>query len=237
MHDGAWLRSEASGAEKVSMAVKRAYGTPGGYIGREKVRRYNAVLLGYFAYCLVSAFLIWTFVSDTRYSTVVWVLIALAPLATSIARRSLGHLVHPWIAGLTGEREIAKQLEPLLHRGYDVIHDADLGRAAVDHIVVGPSGVFAIETKAFYTTETARKRAVASAAAVKNRLAMCGLDASVIAVVALPRSAVAGGSSSLRQVHVVEGHSLASWIARRPVALSTIEIDGARHALLPYLGV
>lgn len=217
------------------MAVKRAYGTPGGYVGREKVRKYNAVLLAYFAYCLFSAFVIWTFVSDTRYSTVIWMLIALAPLVTSIARRSLGHLLHPWIAGLTGEREIAKQLEPLLHRGYDVIHDADLGRAAVDHIVVGPSGVFAIETKAFYTTETARKRAVASAAAVKNRLAMCGLDTSVIAVVALPRSAVAGGSSSLRQAHVVDGHSLVSWIARRPITLGTHEIHIARQALVPYV--
>ena len=214
------------------MAVKRAYGTPGGYIGREKVRKYNAFLLGYFAYGLVSAVLIWTFFADAPYSTLIWIALAVAPLATPIARRSLS----TWLGPLSGSHEVGRQLEPLTHAGYDVVRDVDLGRGSVDHVVFGPSGIYAIEIKAIGgATRTARKRAVASAALVRNRLAMCGLDAYVIAVVALARTTLPHGPMSLRHAYVVDGRSLATWIARRTARLGTLEIERARSALTPYV--
>ncbi|HEX6207640.1 MAG TPA: nuclease-related domain-containing protein [Actinomycetota bacterium] len=40
---------------------------------------------------------------------------------------------------------MAKALEGL--PGYRVIHDLDIGGGNVDHLVIGPTGVFAIETK------------------------------------------------------------------------------------------
>lgn len=233
------------------MVVKRAYGTPGGYIGREKVRKYNAVLLGYFAYCLVSAFLIWTFLSDDLYSTLFWILVALSPLGAFVVRRELRAPMKSWFARLSGDREIARQLEPLVHGGYDVLHDVDLGRGNVDHVVVGPSGIYAIETKAWtgrfylggggrrmrsgFFADNVRKQAVRSAALVENRLAMCGLDASVVAVVALASSTLPHGPMSVRHAHVVDGQNLATWIARRTVRLGTLEIDRARAALTPYV--
>lgn len=54
--------------------------------------------------------------------------------------------------GLVGERIVANELESLKPKGYHVFHDAPAQGAGkafnLDHIVVGPSGLFCIETKA-----------------------------------------------------------------------------------------
>lgn len=53
--------------------------------------------------------------------------------------------------GYLGERAVGESLEGLLSFGYRVFHDvpAEEGKAKfnVDHVVVGPNGIFAIETK------------------------------------------------------------------------------------------
>jgi hypothetical protein len=57
--------------------------------------------------------------------------------------------------GLVGERIVAEHLEPLKATGHRVFHDLPAGDLPtshktpynIDHVVVGPSGVFAIETK------------------------------------------------------------------------------------------
>lgn len=58
--------------------------------------------------------------------------------------------------GFDGERYVAAELAPLAAKGYHIFHDfifdmvpgGDETNFNIDHIVVGPEGVFAIETKA-----------------------------------------------------------------------------------------
>lgn len=51
--------------------------------------------------------------------------------------------------GLLGEQAVAEQLQTLGLKGYQVFHDLPGdGKWNVDHVVVGPAGVFVIETKA-----------------------------------------------------------------------------------------
>ncbi|WP_442887381.1 nuclease-related domain-containing protein [Congregicoccus parvus] len=54
--------------------------------------------------------------------------------------------------GYFGERVVAEALEPLLSRGYRVFHDVPMEgrnwRANIDHVVVGPTGIVVVETKA-----------------------------------------------------------------------------------------
>src|SRR5579862_6619909 len=58
--------------------------------------------------------------------------------------------------GLLGEQAVAEQLQRLLPLGYRVFHDLPGdGKWNIDHAVVGPAGVFAIETK--YRTKTPGK--------------------------------------------------------------------------------
>jgi len=56
--------------------------------------------------------------------------------------------VSSYFKGARGEEIVAVQLVAGLPQGYHVFHDLELsGAAPIDHLVVGPSGVFVIETK------------------------------------------------------------------------------------------
>jgi hypothetical protein len=49
--------------------------------------------------------------------------------------------------GLSGERAVGEELNRLAHRGCYVFHDLPAEQGNIDHVVVAPSGVYAIETK------------------------------------------------------------------------------------------
>jgi Nuclease-related domain len=49
--------------------------------------------------------------------------------------------------GACGEEHVGALLEQMSGEGWRVIHDASLGRGNVDHIAIGPPGIFTIETK------------------------------------------------------------------------------------------
>lgn len=49
--------------------------------------------------------------------------------------------------GLLGEKIVAETLAPLIADGCRVFHDVPAGAFNLDHVVVGPTGIFAIETK------------------------------------------------------------------------------------------
>jgi hypothetical protein len=54
--------------------------------------------------------------------------------------------------GIDGERSVAETLDTLRKAGYRIYHDLQEDGYNIDHVVIGPAGIFAIETK------TRRKR-------------------------------------------------------------------------------
>lgn len=85
-------------------------------------------------------------------------LLAFVVLLVTQCRRALRILdrLRNTTLGAFGERIVAEHLEPLKNTGHRVFHDVPAGEPPagsnippfnIDHIVVGPSGVFAIETK------------------------------------------------------------------------------------------
>lgn len=54
-----------------------------------------------------------------------------------------------WGDGARGEFVVGEELDKLHKEGFHVFHDWYSGRGNVDHFVVGPQGVFAIETKSW----------------------------------------------------------------------------------------
>ena len=54
-----------------------------------------------------------------------------------------------WGEGARGEKRVGAELERLHEEGFHVFHDWDKGKGNVDHFLVGPQGVFAVETKAW----------------------------------------------------------------------------------------
>ena len=53
-----------------------------------------------------------------------------------------------WLRGAQGEESVGAIIDGLAGEGWLTIHDISLGRGNVDHVLVGPGGVFAVETKA-----------------------------------------------------------------------------------------
>jgi len=56
-----------------------------------------------------------------------------------------------WRRGAAGERRTARLLTPLERHGWAVLHDLAIAgsKANIDHLVIGPSGVVAIDTKQY----------------------------------------------------------------------------------------
>ena len=52
-----------------------------------------------------------------------------------------------WGRGATGEETVGDVLATLVDEGWSVFHDIQTGRGNIDHVVVGPGGLFTIETK------------------------------------------------------------------------------------------
>lgn len=72
----------------------------------------------------------------------------IALLATMfVVLRYVLPLVERHDRGATGEEQVGGLLDALGGEGWRVIHDASLGNGNVDHILIGPAGVFTVETK------------------------------------------------------------------------------------------
>jgi Nuclease-related domain len=69
-----------------------------------------------------------------------------ALLAIVIASAVIEPRAERWARGAAGERKVGATLEGL-GPGWHVLHDIYLGRGNIDHIVVGPGGVYTVETK------------------------------------------------------------------------------------------
>ena len=56
-----------------------------------------------------------------------------------------------WRQGATGERHTARLLAPLERHGWAILHDLAIpgGQANLDHLVIGPGGVFVIDSKQY----------------------------------------------------------------------------------------
>jgi len=54
-----------------------------------------------------------------------------------------------WAQGAAGEREVGRRLEQLVAHGWHVLHAIPVGSrgADIDHLLIGPAGVFCINTK------------------------------------------------------------------------------------------
>ncbi|MGP3687440.1 nuclease-related domain-containing protein [Streptomyces sp. IBSNAI002] len=53
-----------------------------------------------------------------------------------------------WYAGLEGERRVGRELERLAPLGWRVLHGIEKGNGGdIDHLLIGPGGVFSINTK------------------------------------------------------------------------------------------
>lgn len=61
--------------------------------------------------------------------------------------------LHSLKLGRDGEKVVGQFLETLRDRGYRVFHDVVGGNFNLDHVLIGPSGIFTVETKTYRKPE------------------------------------------------------------------------------------
>ncbi|WP_309133933.1 nuclease-related domain-containing protein [Cellulomonas sp.] len=147
-------------------------------------------------------------------------------------RQSPPTSIASWEEGAYGEEETAKQLRLLEREGWVVLHDLANGTRNFDHVVLGPSGVYCLNSKwSGYRLELASgggmvgrhayddevyidvtrtlRRARSEAAELNSQIAQrCGQKVWVQPVVVW-WGEVAGGGKSVDGVGVVQGRHLA----------------------------
>jgi len=64
-----------------------------------------------------------------------------------IARMSPPHWIEKWQDGAVGEQWTGRTLRELESQGWRIFHDLAASRGNIDHVVVGPGGVFLLDSK------------------------------------------------------------------------------------------
>jgi hypothetical protein len=85
---------------------------------------------------------------DSAPKIIVFTVFGLGAAASTVMAWRTRIKLRSYRLGLLGEQSVAEQLQHLLANGCRVFHDIPGdGNWNIDHVVVGPAGVFAIETK------------------------------------------------------------------------------------------
>ena len=147
-------------------------------------------------------------------------------------------IVDRWDRGADGEEHVGAVLDDLRPAGWMAIHDANLGRGNVDHILIGPGGILTVETKSHPgRISVARidqrwlRQAYAEAKAVE-RLA----DHEVTPLLVFSRAYLVRPVSRQRGVTVLPARMLAGHLERRAAQLSGREVASIHGRLSAALG-
>jgi hypothetical protein len=176
-------------------------------------------------------------------------LVCFVPLFVLGRATLLGGLLDPVLLrrGIQGEQRVAAVLTELSPLGFQVLHDLDIGRGNADHVLIGPTGVFVIETKEWGGRFYPRRGKLmfnqrpanevvgqvrAAALAVRTRLEAAGVDVQVHPVIASTRAKVYRSPLRLGYVTVAEVDHLPELVMRQPPTLEDATISDAIAAIL-----
>lgn len=207
---------------------------------------------------VVAALEWWRFYTDAKpnpliYSTVAGACVFYA--GVKILRNQ--HKVRQMKLGRDGERVVAQQLEWLRREDFFVFHDVPNGDANVDHLLIGPKGIFTIETKTLSKPERgeckiavvdgvirANGRALdrdpliqakAQAGWLRAFLAEHQFTAPVWPVVLFPGWFVEPFDSKIVGAWVLEPKALRSFIGNRPDRFALEDVKAMASAMTSYI--
>jgi hypothetical protein len=137
--------------------MAKVLGDPGRYVSQQSAKKFQRLILVAFAGVGLGAFLFGVFtvydlfikksLAATIFSTSAFLL--LISLIGRIVTRQMGEHEKErlnFLKGATGEQAAARKIDDLPD-DYCVIHDLATPFGNLDHVIVGPTGVFILETK------------------------------------------------------------------------------------------
>jgi nuclease-like protein len=139
--------------------------------------------------------------------------------------------------GAQGEEHVGSLLDGLASEGWRVVHDASLGRGNVDHIVIGPAGVFTLETKSHPGPVRVGRvhGATISQARAQSRTIEQVTGFQVEPLLVFSRAFVDRPMARRKGVRVVPARMLLGFLAKRPQKLSREEVETAHRRLTKAL--
>jgi len=125
---------------------------PAGESARLKMEKHSEDLDTWLmALVFVPIALVLTLFTQSKINVSVIGLLLLADvIVAAVALRKIRHLIREracYRLGFEGERYVAEELNQLMADGFRVFHDVPFDGFNIDHVLVGPTGVFVIETK------------------------------------------------------------------------------------------
>ncbi len=135
--------------------------------------------------------------------------------------------------GAAGEEHVGALLDALAPRGWHAIHDVSLGRGNVDHIAIGPGGIFTVETKSHAgPVHVARLHgSVIGQAQAQRRAIERVTETHVEPLLVYSRAWVDRPLSRRKGVRVVPARMLASYLDRQPQRLQDEDVEVARERI------
>ena len=148
--------------------------------------------------------------------------------------------VESFYKGARGEEKVSGILESLPD-AYHVFNDFTVGRNHIDHVVAGPGGVFAIETKFWNGKVTVEdghvlvdgqlpdrsplNQAIREATLVRNALVAAGWNGLVTPVVAFASDSFAAHRANLRGTIIINSNELRTSFDTDRVVIPPAELD------------
>lgn len=164
-------------------------------------------------------------------ASLVWMIVSL--------HRGLRH-VERFFKGARGEEKVAGVLAGL-PSSYHVFNDFAAGRAHVDHVVVGPGGVFSVETKTWRGSVTVEDghillngqlpdrdplaQTLKEATLVRNALVAKGWEGLVTPVLVFASDSFAAHRANVRGVIVINSNELKVGFASDRIVIPPVELD------------
>lgn len=152
-------------------------------------------------------------------------------VAMFVVLRYVLPLVERHDRGARGEEQVGGLLDGLEGGGWHAIHDASLGNGNVDHILIGPAGVFTVETKSHPgPVRVARIHGATLAQAQAQQRAIARVTGrEVEALVVYSRAWIDRPLARRKGVRVLPARLLPSYLDRRARVLSPAEAEEARE--------
>jgi hypothetical protein len=129
--------------------------------------------------------------------------------------------------GEDGERAVGRLLESLAPQGWRVLHDISLGRGNIDHVLIGPAGVFSVETKSHAGRIRADRiePAMLSQAYAQRKALERITQRDVDALLVFSRAYLIPAVSRREGVLVLPARLLGGHLERRPTVLTEGEVE------------
>lgn len=160
--------------------------------------------------------------------------------------------------GIEGEKAVGQFLERLRLQGYEVFHDIVAPGFNIDHVLIGPAGVFSVETKTWSKPDRGAPKisfdgeqlladgmtpdrnliiqAKAQASWLRNLLSdSTGRNFNVLPIVLFPGWFIEPSRDSLRGIWVLEPKALPSFLGQEPQRLDASESKLAAFHLSRFI--